>query len=151
MLDILLRFPSCSPPVEVLMEHLSRLIPRAYSVSSSPLESADSFSFAFNVITFSKNDGRRYSRNGVCTGWLYNLCKDMLNEGVTTFDDDLAKHLSTLSLNQGIVVDPNISKEIVVYRRKNHNFRLPEDLKSPIVMIGPGTGIAPFVGNEGTL
>ncbi|KAJ8306916.1 hypothetical protein KUTeg_015000 [Tegillarca granosa] len=38
LLDLLLTFPSCNPPVERILEHLPRLQPRPYSVCRSELE-----------------------------------------------------------------------------------------------------------------
>ena len=38
----------------------------------------------------------------------------------------------------------NEGGEVKVFVEKNDNFRLPEDGNTPVIMIGPGTGIAPF-------
>jgi sulfite reductase (NADPH) flavoprotein alpha-component len=38
----------------------------------------------------------------------------------------------------------NPGEELKVYVQKAHGFALPRDSKTPIIMIGPGTGVAPF-------
>ena len=37
-----------------------------------------------------------------------------------------------------------VGDKIPVYIYKNLDFRLPEDAAKPIIMVGPGTGLAPF-------
>lgn len=36
--------------------------------------------------------------------------------------------------------------QIPIYLRTNQHFRPPDDLSKPLIMIGPGTGVAPFLG-----
>ncbi|KAJ3641541.1 hypothetical protein Zmor_028044 [Zophobas morio] len=68
LLGLLKTFPSCGPPVEVLLEHLPPLQARPYSISSSPLSGKLEITF-FVVV---RDDGSK----GLCTGWLERLIEE---------------------------------------------------------------------------
>ncbi|KAL3279683.1 hypothetical protein HHI36_017189 [Cryptolaemus montrouzieri] len=63
LLGLLNRFTTCNPPVEKLLEYLPPLLPRPYSISSSPLIK-EYFTITFNVDTFSNNE------KSLCSSWL---------------------------------------------------------------------------------
>ncbi|XP_059088820.1 methionine synthase reductase-like [Tigriopus californicus] len=98
------------------MEQLPRLMPRPYSAASTMKKGH--VDFVFNTVNFERENGRLFARRGVCTGWLEDLYSQTVSE----------------------------RPKIHVYGRSNQNFRYPEDLTSPVIMIGPGTGVAPFRG-----
>uniref|UniRef100_A0A1A9WFP3 Methionine synthase reductase n=1 Tax=Glossina brevipalpis TaxID=37001 RepID=A0A1A9WFP3_9MUSC len=55
LLNILKICGSCQPPLNLLVEHLPRLLPREYSIASSPLINSEEFNIIFSI--FSINPG----------------------------------------------------------------------------------------------
>ncbi len=109
VVDLLHRWPGVIRDARTLIDILSALAPRLYSISSSPLAFPDQVHLTVATVRFQAG-GR--ARGGVASTW---LC-DWLDAG-----------------------DP-----APVYLQRNPRFRLPADPGTPIIMIGPGTGIAPF-------
>ncbi|NXH21799.1 MTRR reductase, partial [Bucco capensis] len=131
LLDLLHAFPSCKPSLNLLIEHLPKLQARSYSVSSSNLYQPGKLCFVFNVVEFPACPARSFSRKGVCTGWLAELVAPLL-------------HPNKNSLDTKGGISP--TKKISIFARPNNTFHLPADPSVPFIMVGPGTGISPFIG-----
>lgn len=123
ILELLTAFPSCLPPLSLLIEHLPKLQPRPYSAASSCLWHQGKLHFVFSVVEFPACSGRPDGRRGLCTGWLSDLISPALE-------------------SSGSRLPPKVHVSL----RENCSFRPPSDPSAPFVMVGPGTGVAPFVG-----
>nr|DBA23934.1 TPA: hypothetical protein GDO54_011645 [Pyxicephalus adspersus] len=132
VLDLLSAFPSCKPPIALLIEHLPKLQARPYSAASSNLLHPGKLRFVFNVVEFAPCVGRPAPRRGVCTGWLAKLVSG-------------SGEVKSVSTEQHFSGDSG-APEICIFRRPSLSFHLPSDTSVPIVMVGPGTGVAPFIG-----
>lgn len=131
LLDLLLAFPSCHPPLSLLLEQLPRLQPRPYSCASSSLLHPDKLHFVFNILECPSPTTATAPRKGVCTGWLATLVAPFLQPNTEAPHTDCPDALAP---------------EILISPRATHSFRLPDDPSAPIIMVGPGTGVAPFIG-----
>ncbi|NWW86106.1 MTRR reductase, partial [Rhynochetos jubatus] len=131
LLDLLRAFPSCKPSLNLLIEHLPKLQARSYSASSSNLYQPGKLCFVFNIVEFPACLARPVSRKGVCTGWLAELVAPLLHPSKNTLD---AKGGNTST------------EKISIFARPNNTFHLPADPSVPFMMVGPGTGISPFIG-----
>ncbi|NXG35117.1 MTRR reductase, partial [Dromaius novaehollandiae] len=131
LLDLLHAFQSCRPSLNLLIEHLPKLQPRSYSVASSNLFQPGKLCFVFNIVEFPACPTRPISRKGVCTGWLAELVAPLLQTNKNILD---AKGGS-----------PSTEK-IAIFARPSSIFQLPADPSIPFMMVGPGTGISPFIG-----
>nr|XP_055039049.1 methionine synthase reductase isoform X3 [Misgurnus anguillicaudatus] len=131
VLDLLRAFPSCLPPLNLLFEHLPKLQSRAYSAASSSLQHPGKVHFVFNVVEFPACP-EHSARTGLCTGWLADRVSSIL--------------APTGTLPASECLDTSAPPKVYVRPRPSSTFHLPADPSVPIVMVGPGTGVAPFIG-----
>jgi NADPH-ferrihemoprotein reductase len=122
LVDLLRQFPSAAPPLDALLDALPPLPPRMYSITCSPLEAPGRVQVAFTVVRYPSAAGER---EGVATSWLHRLAAPLLAGG-----------------GAAAAAAPRVP----VFLRKGGDFRPPADLSVPWVLIGPGTGVAPFRG-----
>ncbi|KAJ9613290.1 NADPH-cytochrome P450 reductase [Cladophialophora chaetospira] len=128
---------TCSTvPFSFFLENISKLQPRYYSISSSSLASSKKISITA-VVESSVAPGSDVPFKGVSTNYLLALKRHAcgLREGSTIFPTHI------LSGPRGRYNQPTA---LINVRRSK--FRLPRSSGTPVIMVGPGTGVAPFRG-----
>ncbi len=107
--DLLTEFPSARLTPQELVDHMRKLMPRLYSIASSPKQFPTEVHLTVAIVRYETN---QRSRVGVAS----------------TFLSDRAELKAT---------------PVPVFVSDSH-FGVPEDASKDIIMVGPGTGIAPF-------
>lgn len=123
-------------PFSAIIEGITKLQPRYYSISSSSLAQPKKISITA-VVESQVIPGREDPFQGVATNYLLALKEKQNGE----------PNPKPFGLTYEITGPRNKYDGIHVPVHVRHsNFKLPSDPTKPIIMIGPGTGVAPFRG-----
>jgi NADPH-ferrihemoprotein reductase len=128
--------PWTGVPFSCLIEGINKIQPRYYSISSSSLVQPKKISITA-VVESIRVPGAAHVVKGVTTNYLLAL-KQKQND-----DSNPSPHGLTYDISgprnkyDGIHIPVHI---------RHSNFKLPSDSSKPVIMVGPGTGVAPFRG-----
>ncbi|KAK8090750.1 NADPH--cytochrome P450 reductase [Apiospora phragmitis] len=123
-------------PFSAFIEGLTKLQPRYYSISSSSLVQPKKISITA-VVESQLIPGRADPFQGVATNYLLALKQKQNGEPDPKPFGLTYEICGPRNKYDGIHVPVHV---------RHSNFKLPSDPSKPIIMIGPGTGVAPFRG-----
>eukprot|EP00736_Rhodelphis_marinus_P012406 Rmarinus@m.17774 len=133
-------FPSVRPPLSVVLDLLPPLQPRFFSVASCQAVTPHEVSFAFSVVDSDlpsfRSEPLPTRFQGVCTTYLDQICETLASK------EGLAAGSGDYSGGDGDAT----AQTVRIFKRPTNSFHLPEDDTVPVILIGPGTGVAPFRG-----
>lgn len=121
-------------PFSAFVEGINKLQPRYYSISSSAVVQPKKISITA-VVESQVIPGREDKLRGVATNYLYALKQKQNN--------DPSPDAFGLTYQTSGPRDKYDGIQVPVHVRHS-NFKLPSDPTKPIILVGPGTGVAPF-------
>lgn len=146
LLEVLETFPACIPPFRHVVENLALMQPRQYSICSSHQADPTTLSICFKLVD-----------KGLCTGWMCEQClwaaKLPTSALARVSDRHTSNEATALSSGTAAVREPvrvnaliDAKRRVLIpfVIRRVSEFRMPRDPLIPMVLIGPGTGIAPY-------
>jgi len=123
-------------PFSALIEGVTKLQPRYYSISSSSLVQPKKISITA-VVETQMIPGRGDPFRGVATNYLFAL-KQKQNGDPNPEPFGLSYEITgPRNKYDGVHVPVHV---------RHSNFKLPSDPSKPVILVGPGTGVAPFRG-----
>uniref|UniRef100_M4BLU6 NADPH--hemoprotein reductase n=2 Tax=Hyaloperonospora arabidopsidis (strain Emoy2) TaxID=559515 RepID=M4BLU6_HYAAE len=131
--DVLVYFRSVRVSMQALLHIVPFLLPRYYTISSSSLVSPQRVHATVSLIESKKKDGRVF--RGVCSNYLGRL------QPLVDHAHDKKKRDSRPG-EQGIKKLREWPTARIFIRAST--FRLPQNPLTPIILVGPGTGVAPM-------
>ncbi|CAO3671892.1 unnamed protein product [Rhizopus microsporus] len=128
-----------SVPFDLIVENINRLQPRFYSISSSAKESPHIVSATVVTLQYHPTSTPQRTVYGVCTNFLYNIHVQHRPREQNIPAYDLAGPRRAFINSEGYC------QRLPIHIRHSQ-FKLPRNPTVPIIMVGPGTGVAPFRG-----
>merc|ERR1712218_12849 len=166
LLELLEQYPSCFPDLSDLITHLPALKPRYYSIACCQITNPTKVQIAFTLVNYKTPKPYCQPRKGLCTHWLYKICQEagFLKKDTIQNPDSLS--ILPLDPLKSVMNHPLPSKcssivtvpsclgawksngkiSIPIFLRRSNDFCPPTDISKPVIMVGPGTGVAPFRG-----
>ncbi|KAI5287274.1 NADPH-cytochrome P450 reductase [Ascosphaera acerosa] len=139
--------PFAAVPFSLLLEGIPKIQPRYYSISSSSLAQPKTVSVTA-VVESVRVPASDHVLKGVTTNYLLALKnKQHADHSASDGTVDTTTDLAANELNY-LLAGPRgrwTPLRVPVHIRHS-NFKLPSDPRRPVIMVGPGTGVAPFRG-----
>lgn len=119
ILEVLLDFPHTVKNIvfDYIFDLIPPIKPRSFSIASASSAHPNEVHLIVGVVNYQTR--MRKTRKGLCSNYLAKIVPVATNQ------------------------KPSLQNRLRFFVRKS-SFKLPKDLSTPIIMIGPGLGIAPF-------